>query len=277
MAAEVEHGDFAATGEHRINIVLNHDRRDLPLAHEIAQMLEQMQRFRRRKARAWLVQQQQIRAADQGQCNVHPALHAVGDTAGLLVEITGEIHHLDHVVELGIAEMLRNQMKLFMHGEILEDAGALERARHALPAPPGHRAPRDILVTIANGSRDRTATAAHRVEQRGFAGQFHDRREGCRRQGLPDRRRTTRGPIHSSRKGCSILSMSGCLPPAAELLQPRHARQSADDATRKHDDEHDDGDPGQKLRQPARAEFILCKGERSRRPGAVPRSRRCRP
>ena len=170
MAAEIEHGDLAAAREHRVDIMLHHESRDLPLAHEIAQMLEQMQRLCRRKACARLVQQQQMRAADQGQRDVHPALHAIGDAAGFLMEIAGEIHHLDHVIEPVIAEMLRNQMKLLMDGEILEYAGALERARHALPAPPGHRAPRDILVAIANGSRDRTAAATHRVEQRGFAG-----------------------------------------------------------------------------------------------------------
>src|SRR4030088_3015166 len=86
------------------------------------------------------------------------------------MEIAGKIHPLAHVVEPVVAEMLRNQMKLLMDGEILEYAGALERARHALPAPPGHRAPRDILVAIANGSRDRTGAAAPRVEQRGFSG-----------------------------------------------------------------------------------------------------------
>ncbi len=66
--------------------------------------------------------------------------------------------------------MLRDQMKLLMDGEILEHARALERARHALPAPPGYRAPRDVLVAIANGSCGRTATAADRVEERGFSG-----------------------------------------------------------------------------------------------------------
>ena len=61
VAAEVEHGDLAAASEYRVDIMLHHDGRDLPLAHEIAQMLEQMQRLRRRKACARLVQQQQMR------------------------------------------------------------------------------------------------------------------------------------------------------------------------------------------------------------------------
>src|ERR1700730_17508906 len=111
-----------------------------------------------------------MRPADQGQRDVNAALHAIGDAAGFLVEIAGEIHHLDHIVEPVVAEMLRDQMKLLIDGEILEHAGALERSRHALAAPPGHRAPRDILVAIANRSRGRTAAAAYRVEQRGFSG-----------------------------------------------------------------------------------------------------------
>src|SRR6202790_2610671 len=107
-----------------------------------------------------------MRPADQSQSDVDAALHAIGDAAGLLVEIAGQIHHLDHIVELLVAEMLRHQVKLLVDGEILEYASALERSRHALPAPPGHRAPRDILVAIANRSRGRTAAAAYRVEQR---------------------------------------------------------------------------------------------------------------
>ena len=78
-------------------------------------MLEQMQRLRCRKACARFVQQQQMRAADQCQCDVHPALHAIGDAPGFLVEITGEIHYLDHVVEPIIAEMLRDQVEA-VHG-----------------------------------------------------------------------------------------------------------------------------------------------------------------
>src|SRR5258708_22858759 len=108
--------------------------------------------------------------ADQGERDVGAELQAIGYSASLLVKIAGEIHHLDHIVELLVAEMLRHQVKLLVDGEILEYAGALERPRHALPAPPGHRAPRDILVAIANRSRGRTAPAADRVEQRGFSG-----------------------------------------------------------------------------------------------------------
>ena len=48
MAAKVEHRNDAAAGEDGVDIVLHHHGRDFSLAHEIAQMLEQAQRLRRR-------------------------------------------------------------------------------------------------------------------------------------------------------------------------------------------------------------------------------------
>jgi len=60
-------------------------------------------------------------------------------------------------------------MKLLMDGEILKYA--VRWNDRAMPCRrPKPRAPRDILVSIANGSCGRTAAAADRVEQRGFAG-----------------------------------------------------------------------------------------------------------
>jgi hypothetical protein len=167
---EGQRGDGAAAGEHGVDIVLDHHGCDLSLAHEVAQMLEQAERLRRGKAGARLVHQQQMRPADQGQCDVHPALHAIGDAPRLLIEIAVQVHHLDHIVEPVIAEMLCDQVKLLVDREILKDAGALKRSRHALPAPPGHRAPRDVLVPVADDSRGRTAAAANRIDQCGFSG-----------------------------------------------------------------------------------------------------------
>ena len=131
-------------------------------------MLEQAQRLRGRQARARLVHQQKPWPPDQGQCHIDPPLRAVGNAPRLLAKIAAEVHDLDHVVEPVVAEMPRNQLELFMDGEVLEDAGALERSRHTLPTAPADRTSRDILAAIANASRGRTPAAADRIEQRGL-------------------------------------------------------------------------------------------------------------
>ena len=71
----------------------------LALAHQVAQMLEQTQRLLGRQAGARFVHQQKLRPADQRERDIDPALHAIGDPAGFLVEIVAKIHHLDHIGE----------------------------------------------------------------------------------------------------------------------------------------------------------------------------------
>src|SRR5437762_187510 len=77
MPAEIEYGDDAATGEHRVDIVLDHDGRDLALAYEVTQVLEQTESLRGRQAGPGLVHQQKTWLSDQGQRHVNPALHAI--------------------------------------------------------------------------------------------------------------------------------------------------------------------------------------------------------
>ena len=54
-----------------------------------------------------------------------------------------------------------------MDREILKDAGALKRSRHALPSAARYRAPRDVLVPVADDSvvgRRRPQTASSSVD-----------------------------------------------------------------------------------------------------------------
>ena len=153
MSAEIEHRDLAATGEHRVDIVLDHDGGDFPLADEVAQVLKQAQRLDGRKTGARLVHQQKLRASDQRKRDIDAALHAIGDATRFLVEIVGQVHDLDHIVEPSSPRCWATRRKLLVDGEVLENAGALERSRHAVPAPPRHRAARDVLAAIAHGRR----------------------------------------------------------------------------------------------------------------------------
>src|SRR5271166_1456634 len=132
-------------------------------------MLEQPKRLDRRETRAWFVHEEKMGPSDQGERDVDAALHAIGDAARLFVEIVGKVHHLNHVVEPSVPEMLGDEAQLLVDREVLKDAGALEGSRHAVASSPRHRPPSDVLAAIANGPGGRTPSAADRVEQTGLA------------------------------------------------------------------------------------------------------------
>ncbi len=116
--------------------MLDDNRRDAALRDQIPNVLKEVKRLLRGKARAGLVHQQKLRSADQRQRHVDSALHAVCNSPGFLVEDIVEVHDLDHVPNPVVTETPGDKRKLLADGKILKYVGALEGPRHAVASPP---------------------------------------------------------------------------------------------------------------------------------------------
>jgi hypothetical protein len=99
MTAKVKHRHESAASEDSVDVMLDNHGGDTPLTDKIAEMPEQPKRFLCRQTRAWLIHQKELRPPDEGKRDINPALHAIGDPPGLLVETVGEIHHFDDIAE----------------------------------------------------------------------------------------------------------------------------------------------------------------------------------
>src|SRR5205823_10242310 len=97
-------------------------------------------------------------------------LVAVGDAVGDLVIHAGQLQRVDDAVQVGVAELRGDQLQLIADADAGEDAGALERARHAEPAAAHDAQVGDVASIDEDLAARRLAPPGDGVHQRRLAG-----------------------------------------------------------------------------------------------------------
>src|SRR5258708_4613688 len=168
-----------------IHVVLDEQHRDLLRAYRLHDHVHQPELLVRRHARGGFVEQQDLRLYRHGHGNVEQLAHTLGQHAGRLVAIAGEIEALQYRVHrlagvAGMATRIRPlpaagghdadaDQQVLMHRQCVEQLRDLKRTADAEPRDLARRQRRNVTASEGDAAGTGLQVTGDHVDERGLA------------------------------------------------------------------------------------------------------------